>query len=72
MMKRYDVLLTRDQQSGWYGVEVPDLPGCYSQRRTRDEALANISEAIALYFDNRQDVPQPSEHLLDSVEVSVA
>ena len=42
MVKRYDVLLTRDDESGWYGVEVPDLPGCYSQGRTRDEALANI------------------------------
>jgi predicted RNase H-like HicB family nuclease len=72
MVKRYDVLLTRDEESGWYGVEVPDLPGCYSQGRTRDEALANIREAIALYVSDRQDVPQPSEHLLDSVEVSVA
>jgi predicted RNase H-like HicB family nuclease len=72
VVKRYDVLLTRDEESGWYGVEVPDLPGCYSQGRTQDEALANIREAITLYVGDRHDVPQPSEHLLASVDVIVA
>lgn len=72
MAKRYDVLLTRDDGSGWYGIEVPDLPGCYSQGQTKDEALRNIREAIALYLTDGEDAPEPAEHLLDSVEVSVA
>lgn len=72
MAKRYDVLLTRDEATGWYGAEVPDLPGCFSQGRTRDEALANVREAIALYLSDGREAPQPSKHLLDSVEVSVA
>ena len=31
-----------------YTVDVPALPGCFSEGRTRAEALANIREAIAL------------------------
>lgn len=72
MANRYDVLLTRDEESGWYGIEVPDLPGCYSQGKTKDEALSNIREAIALYLSDGEDAPDPAEHVLESVEVSVA
>lgn len=36
-------------EDGYIVAEVPSLPGCVSQGRTRDEALANIREAIALY-----------------------
>ena len=31
--------------------EVPSLPGCVSQGRTRDEALTNIQKAIALHVE---------------------
>jgi len=42
---RYRVLLEQDED-GVYVAEVPALPGCISQGRTRAEALANIKEAI--------------------------
>lgn len=29
----------------------PDLPGCHSQGATRDEALANIKDAIRLWLE---------------------
>jgi predicted RNase H-like HicB family nuclease len=29
------------------------IPGCFSQGRTRDEALRNIRKAIELCLDNR-------------------
>lgn len=38
-------------QDGWFVVEVPSLPGCISQGRTRAEAIANVREAIALYIE---------------------
>ena len=33
-------------EAGYYVAEVPALPGCLSQGKTRDEAIANIKEAI--------------------------
>lgn len=38
-------------EDGYFVVEVPSLPGCISQGATREEALANIKEAIALYIE---------------------
>jgi predicted RNase H-like HicB family nuclease len=40
------VILERDE-AGYYVAEVPAMPGCMSQGRTRREAIANIKEAIA-------------------------
>jgi predicted RNase H-like HicB family nuclease len=42
-------------EDGFFVVEVPSLPGCISQGKTREEALANIEEAIALYIEVLQD-----------------
>lgn len=38
-------------EDGYWVVEVPSLPGCISQGKTRQEALENIREAIALYLE---------------------
>ena len=56
------VILIPDTESGGYVVEVPSLPGCYSQGETREEALANIREAIALHIESMiahgEEVPE--------------
>lgn len=36
-------------EDGYWIAEVPSLPGCISQGKTRDEALTNIREAIQGY-----------------------
>lgn len=53
-------------EDGWFVAEVPSLPGCISQGRTRAEAIANIREAIALMVEvlTEQGRPVP-EDLLD-------
>jgi predicted RNase H-like HicB family nuclease len=33
-------------EAGYYVAEVPALPGCLSQGKTYEEAIANIKEAI--------------------------
>lgn len=38
-------------EDGYFVVEVPSLPGCISQGKTRESALANIEEAIDLYIE---------------------
>ncbi len=47
-MKLKVVLEPSDE--GGYAVHVPSLPGCISQGDTKDDALANIREAIELYL----------------------
>ncbi len=44
------VLIEQDE-AGYYVAEVPALPGCLSQGKTREEALANITEAIEGWLD---------------------
>ena len=37
-------------EDGWVVASCPMLPGCHSQGRTKDEALANIREAVTGYL----------------------
>jgi predicted RNase H-like HicB family nuclease len=38
-------------EDGYIVAEAPSLPGCVSQGKNRDEALANVREAISLHED---------------------
>ena len=42
------MFITRDED-GIFVSEVPELPGCVSQGNTREEAIANIKDAISGY-----------------------
>lgn len=61
------VVLTRDQD-GWWVAECPSLPGCVSQGETRDDAVANIKDAIALYLESLaahgEQVPEDTAELV--------
>lgn len=66
---KYRVLIEQDED-GIFVAEVPSLPGCISQGRTRVEATENIKEAIALYLDSltahNEPVPPPiTEELVE-------
>lgn len=37
-------------EEGGYTTYVPSLPGCISEGDTKEEALANVREAIALFW----------------------
>lgn len=68
---QFRVLITQDDE-GTYVVEVPALPGCISQGKTREEAVANIKDAVAGYLvslkKHREPIPPSVEEEL--VEVS--
>lgn len=38
-------------EDGYFSAHCPALKSCWSQGRTRDEALKNIREAIDLYLE---------------------
>ncbi len=54
------VILYRDEDGDWV-VECPSLKGCVSQGKTKEEALANIKEAISGYIAalEEDDLPFP-------------
>jgi predicted RNase H-like HicB family nuclease len=54
-------------EDGYIVAQVPSLPSCVSQGKTRDEALENIKEAISLY---EEDMHEQGEHVPeDNVEI---
>jgi predicted RNase H-like HicB family nuclease len=58
---KQEIVLTKDE-SGWIVAECPQLPGCVSQGRDEEEALANIREAIAGWlWTEEQKANRPSE-----------
>ena len=48
------VVLEPSDEGGFTAI-VPALPGCVSEGDTREEALANIKEAIELYLEPVDD-----------------
>ncbi|MDT8370312.1 MAG: type II toxin-antitoxin system HicB family antitoxin [Longimicrobiales bacterium] len=67
---KYRVLIQTDED-GVHVAEVPSLPGCVSQGATRDEAIANVREAIAGYLESLEahDEPLPPSITEEIVEV---
>ena len=63
MTEKIELLVTLERDEDDYIVaECPSLPGCVSQGRTVDEALANIKEAIRGILTVRQEkwLPVPA------------
>jgi predicted RNase H-like HicB family nuclease len=58
MVRKFRVILESNELGG-YTVTVPLLPGCISEGDTKDEALANIREAIELYIESLQADGEP-------------
>ena len=45
------VVLHKAEEGGFW-VEVPALPGCFSQGETKHEALKSVKEAISLNLES--------------------
>lgn len=48
-------IILEPSEEGGYTAIVPSLPGCISEGDTREEAIANIEEAIELYLEPIED-----------------
>lgn len=55
---RFRVVIEPDEE-GVFVAEVPALPGCISQGRTRTEAIEHIKEAIAAYLESLNAHSEP-------------
>jgi predicted RNase H-like HicB family nuclease len=66
---KLSVVLEPSDDGGFTAV-VPSLPGCISEGNTREEAVANIREAIELYLEPVDDDSEFSEKA-ERIEVAV-
>ncbi len=66
---KFNVTIDRDEDGVWI-VECPSIPGCVSQGRTKDEALENIKEAIALCLEVRAEKGLPLTIETRQIEVA--
>ncbi len=64
------VTLDRDE-TGMVVVECPSIPGCVSQGKTEEEALANIREAIQACLEARAAHGMPLTVATREVEVTL-
>ena len=52
----YVAVIDKDPGSA-YGVEFPEVPGCYSAADSFDDILPNAIEALSLFFEDSEPVP---------------
>ena len=67
-MATYRVVLYQSEEG--YSVSCPGLPGCWSEGKTEEEALANIRVAIREYTAAAEELARNQEGR--GVEVAVA
>ena len=67
-MKYFYALVRKDEDSA-FGVEFPDLPGCFSAADAIEDVLPNACEALELWFE---DYPDIAPMRLDQVQAMVA
>ncbi len=59
-------------EDGYWVAECPGLPGCMSQGKTKQEAVANIKEAIEGYIVSLEEDGLPvSEERFEALVVAV-
>jgi predicted RNase H-like HicB family nuclease len=64
---KYRVNLKKSDEG--YAVWCPDLPGCWSQGKSEEEALENIKDAIDTYLATVEEIS--TDEICRIVEVSV-
>jgi predicted RNase H-like HicB family nuclease len=55
---KFRIIIEQDED-GVYVVTCPALPGCISQGKNREEALANIKDAIQGYLESLKKHNEP-------------
>ena len=66
----FTVTIDRDEDGVWV-VECPSIPGCVSQGETKEEALANVREAIVACLEVRAERGMPLTVETRQVEIAV-
>lgn len=67
---RFVVTIERDED-GIFVAECPSIPGCISQGETREEAIANVQDAIRGCLEVRAERGMPLTVATYEVEIPV-
>ena len=67
---QYQIKLKKSEEG--YAVWCPSLPGCASQGETREEAFANIQDAIESYLGVLEELNQDIESCYVEIELNNA
>lgn len=64
--------IIEQNEDGNYVAQCPSLPGCVSEGKTREEALANVRDAIQGYLASlkKHNEPIPPSIEEETIEVS--
>jgi predicted RNase H-like HicB family nuclease len=62
------VIIERDED-GVLVAKVPDLPGCATEGKTREELMKNVKEAIQAYLETLKEHGDPVP--IETVQISV-
>jgi predicted RNase H-like HicB family nuclease len=55
-------------EDGYFVAEVPALPGCLSQGKTKEEAALNIKEAIEVWLESMESKQKyPKDELVEVI-----
>lgn len=67
MGSRYPTIIEWSEEDQAYVALVPDLPGCFADGQSREEAARNAEAVIAEWLEVAREegrpVPAPSSHL---------
>jgi predicted RNase H-like HicB family nuclease len=56
---KYKIVLEKTEMG--YSVHCPELRGCWSQGKTKEEALENVKDAIKTYLESLREVLKEKE-----------
>ncbi|MBN1191209.1 MAG: type II toxin-antitoxin system HicB family antitoxin [Dehalococcoidales bacterium] len=64
-------VIVRPGEDGYFVAEIPVIPGCISQGKTREEAITNIKEAALLCLECQKDEGWtiPGQCFVEEIEV---
>jgi len=54
-------------EAGYFVADVPALPGCLSQGRTKEEAIRNVQEAVEGWLEVMESRKYSEEELIEVV-----
>ena len=66
---KVEVRLYQDEDSVWIA-EVPSIPGCGSDGKTREEAIENVKDAVQACIEVRKELGLPTVVEIVTIEVA--